>query len=31
LYKTDNTDQIFDTPLIEEALEESNSDSIPEE
>jgi preprotein translocase subunit SecG len=31
LYKTDNTDQIFDIPLIEEALEESNSDSIPEE
>ena len=31
LYKTDNTEQVFDAPLIEEALEENKSDTLPEE
>jgi preprotein translocase subunit SecG len=31
LYKTQNTKEIFDTPLIEEVLEEIPSDEIPVE
>ena len=31
LYKTQNTKEIFDTPLIEEVLEEIPSDQIPVE
>ena len=29
LYKTENSEVIFDTPLIEEAVEEGLSDEIP--
>tara|TARA_B100000767_G_scaffold84072_1_gene80916 strand:- start:217 stop:528 length:312 start_codon:yes stop_codon:yes gene_type:complete len=31
LYKTQNTKEIFETPFIEEALIESNSDEVPVE
>jgi preprotein translocase subunit SecG len=31
LYKTQNTEEIFDTPLIEEVMEEIPSDEIPVE
>lgn len=31
LYKTDNTDEAFDASLIEEAIEETQPESIPEE
>ena len=31
LYKSQNTDQLFDTPLIEEAIEENIINNVPEE
>ena len=31
LYKSQNTDQLFDTPLIEEAIEENLINNVPEE
>ena len=31
LYKSQNTDQLFDTPLIEEAIEENLIYNVPEE
>jgi preprotein translocase subunit SecG len=31
LYKTDNTSEVFDSTLIEEAIEERAPESIPEE
>tara|TARA_Y200000002_G_C22456751_1_gene568665 strand:+ start:426 stop:737 length:312 start_codon:yes stop_codon:yes gene_type:complete len=31
LYKSQNTDQLFDTPLIEEAIEENLINEVPEE
>jgi preprotein translocase subunit SecG len=31
LYKTQNTKEIFDTPLIEEVMEEIPSDEVPVE
>ena len=31
LYKSQNTDQLFETPLIEEAIEETLINNVPEE
>ena len=31
LYKSQNTDQLFETPLIEEAIEENLINNVPEE